>query len=76
LSHAEELSRRFGHGFGFILELSEPLDLSHWYKFCGPGRESLPAKRLPGPSKPSAPGPALPGFGVVNMVILHSKPSR
>ena len=23
LSHAEELSRRFGHGFGFVLELSD-----------------------------------------------------
>ena len=29
MSYAEELSRRFGHGFGFVLELSEPLDLIH-----------------------------------------------
>ena len=32
LSYAEELSRRFGHGFGFVLELSE---VAHWLVDCG-----------------------------------------
>ena len=32
LCNAEDLSRRFGHGFGFVLELSE---VAHWLVDCG-----------------------------------------